>query len=1040
MAFSFRTYDQFHRDILLWMQHVPTISAVAGIPRSGCIAADMIAQIRHIPLVTLDSLRSGVAPVPVKGIRTPYAVPGPVLIVDDTCGGGHTILGIKPSIANPNVIWGAVYASDQAVKKRIVDVAGYRLTTPNHTYAWNLFRDSVTKTLLTDFDGVLCPDWGLPDTGVHLKAYEEWLTTVPNTWLVTEKLRAIVTARLEKYRPQTEEWLARHGIKYDFLFMHPNCDPNQRNPVAHKVACYRQLCMSTSAFVESCPGQAQAIAKKTGWPVLCFTTGQLHKPAPIVSFDRTPVVVPPARPSRPLVSPTRNLIYHCFAVAKSSLWKWNLEELSKRIGLFNGKRVLSISHEPTSGPNQTVDPQEVLRYSESIGIDWTAHQVVQNDPKIGEVKSFSWLLSQVYSLDPNEITLYAHAKGVRWWNNPEKETVVKRWAESLYRYCLDDIEGVQRSLASHSIAGPYLRYDKLGKEDRYFSGAYYWVRNADLFVRDWMRVTHEYTGVEQYPALHFRTDEMACLSHFVVGDLYKQSEWDAINKAVEGMNNDGAEAATTTPKVIALYLPAFHRDPINDRAWGDGWTEWDNLRRWAPIFTGHTIQRPHADLGEYDLLDVATRRKQAEMAKAHGVYGFAVYHYWFNGTKALNQPYERMLLDGEPDLPFCFVWANEHWTKRWDGLDKEVIQAQTYGDQSEWKAHAEYLRPFLEHRNYIRIDGKRIVGLYRPGTIPQLAERLAFYRETLGDDLHFSVLYGPFCDEQTPAKYPCLDSAIEFHPHADMAEGCKGIAMLSHQRLFRGVSTGFDNSPRVRSGGLQITAQPFADQLNRLRSEEYIFVNAWNEWGEQAVIEPSDRDGYSRLKEIANLTRKADSTAQPRVTIAELCQKYRTDKGTIHSYPEVYDAILPRHRESAKRVLEIGCLRGESLRMWAEYFPFAEITGLDINHVPVACERVRTIQGNAYSDAVLRRLTGQFDIIIDDGPHTLESWLYLLKNYTPLLAPGGTFVIEDIYSDEPVAALLNAVPESMRPHTSIVDRRSIKGRYDDMLLVIDLPR
>lgn len=310
-------------------------------------------------------------------------------------------------------------------------------------------------------------------------------------------------------------------------------------------------------------------------------------------------------------------------------------------------------------------------------------------------------------------------------------------------------------------------------------------------------------------------------------------------------------ARVTRPKVVALYLPGFHRDPINDRAWGDGWTEWDGLRRWQPNKPGHTIQRPHADLGEYDLMDVAARRKQGQLAREYGVHGFAVYHYWFSGIKALHRPWEQRLLDGEPDLPFHLVWANEPWTRRWDGSDHELIQAQTYGDRTEWRAHAEYLRPFLEHPQYIQHAGRRVLGIYRPGTIPQLTERLAYYREVLGSDLHFAALYGPHAADQVPTLSPQLDSAILFEPFARVY--AKGEpALLPHQRLFRGAGPGtWDNSPRRGLRALVIPQPAFRHQLHALRGEDTIYINAWNEWGEGVVLEPSDRDGYARLKEIA---------------------------------------------------------------------------------------------------------------------------------------------------------------------------------------------
>lgn len=275
---AYRSYEQFNADIAAWLPHVPQVSAVTGVPRSGVLAATFVSFLRHIPLIPVESLM-GNYPTYRPGVsRKLFAPKGPVLLIDDTCCMGRTKAQLRPLITHPNVIWGAVYASDKAINEKLVDVAGYKITTYDHTFQWNLFRDGVTCRLLTDFDGVLCPDWHRPsDVGEYLTEYESWINTVPVMHLPTFPLAGIVTARLEKYRPQTEAWLRRHGIKYSHLIMHPG-EAHQRNSVRHKVAAYHSLKDKASGFVESCPIQSAAIAKATGWPVLCYATGELHNP------------------------------------------------------------------------------------------------------------------------------------------------------------------------------------------------------------------------------------------------------------------------------------------------------------------------------------------------------------------------------------------------------------------------------------------------------------------------------------------------------------------------------------------------------------------------------------------------------------------------------------------------------------------------------------------------------------------------------------------------------------------------------------------
>jgi len=303
-------------------------------------------------------------------------------------------------------------------------------------------------------------------------------------------------------------------------------------------------------------------------------------------------------------------------------------------------------------------------------------------------------------------------------------------------------------------------------------------------------------------------------------------------------------------KPIALYLPAFHKTLVNDQTWGENWTEWDNLRRWKPQFDGHILYRPHQDIGEYDLLNIKTRRKQAEIAKKYGIYGFGVYHYWFNRELVLEQPYELMLLDNEPNLPFFFIWANETWSKRWDGSENIVIKSQTYGDEDEWYDHAIYLKKFLEHGNYISINNNRVIGLYRPATIPRLSERINFYKKILGNDIIFLSLYGTFPKQQSPGNYPYLDGCIEFAPFVK-SHNWRDFSIQKHQSLFYGISPGFDNSPRCMERYTRFYAPNIRQQLEDIKNQEYVFINAWNEWGEQAVIEPSDITGYSNLETIS---------------------------------------------------------------------------------------------------------------------------------------------------------------------------------------------
>ena len=183
-------------------------------------------------------------------------------------------------------------------------------------------------------------------------------------------------------------------------------------------------------------------------------------------------------------------------------------------------------------------------------------------------------------------------------------------------------------------------------------------------------------------------------------------------------------------KIIPFYLPQFHTFPENDRWWGKGFTEWTNTKKAVPLFEGH--YQPHTPYRNnyYDLMNPETMKSQVKIAREYGIYGFCFYHYWFEDGKLLmEKPVERFLEDKTLDFHFCLSWANEHWTRAWDGGEREIIMRQEYGDRSIWEKHFYYLLPFFQDERYIYYENQPLLVIYRPEIIPCFNEMIACWRE-----------------------------------------------------------------------------------------------------------------------------------------------------------------------------------------------------------------------------------------------------------------------------------------------------------------------
>lgn len=362
-------------------------------------------------------------------------------------------------------------------------------------------------------------------------------------------------------------------------------------------------------------------------------------------------------------------------------------------------------------------------------------------------------------------------------------------------------------------------------------------------------------------------------------------------------------------KIIAFYLPQYHAIPENDEWWGKGFTEWTNVRKATPVLKGQVQPKVPLNDNYYCLLEDETKIWQAKIAKDAGVYGFCYYHYWFNGKLLLEKPAEQMLRNKSIDMPFCFSWANEPWSRSWKGDSKNVIMDQEYGEEKDWIEHFEYLLPFFKDERYIKENGKPVFIIYKPDIMPNCYEMMECWNKLAQEAGFTGIYYGfqfpsAFRNKENEVRF---DFAIEFEPlytrtasqeflnistfdgklkllfkHPvlfakitrdkirnkylnkptvyDYVEECEKIVKRSpyFKNSVPGMYTGWDKTPRNGSKAMIYKGSTpnnfykyMKKQIQRAKSvydSEYLFITAWNEWGEGAYLEPDEQYKYGYLK------------------------------------------------------------------------------------------------------------------------------------------------------------------------------------------------
>jgi GT2 family glycosyltransferase/glycosyltransferase involved in cell wall biosynthesis/tetratricopeptide (TPR) repeat protein len=359
----------------------------------------------------------------------------------------------------------------------------------------------------------------------------------------------------------------------------------------------------------------------------------------------------------------------------------------------------------------------------------------------------------------------------------------------------------------------------------------------------------------------------------------------------EAIQNGSGQDVQRKVKVIALYLPQFHPIPENDRWWGKGFTEWTNVVRSRPLFNGHYQPRIPADLGFYDLRVAEVQQAQAEMAEEFGIHGFCYYYYWFSGRKLLNMPIERMLHSGTPNLPFCVCWANENWSRNWDGQHQHILQEQHYSPESN-RALIQELIPMFKDARYIRHHGRPVFLVYRIQIIPDWLETARIWREEcrragVGEIHLCAVRFGLEPLEGQPSDFG-VDAYVSMPPHETVRVDIKSQVRLldpnfrgelfsyaavvdgdlEHFKdgypwpVHRGAMLGWDNTARRQTAArifhgatpllFHSWLKGILEQEDRFNpdDESLQFIMAWNEWAEGSYLEPDKKFGARYLQAV----------------------------------------------------------------------------------------------------------------------------------------------------------------------------------------------
>jgi len=365
-------------------------------------------------------------------------------------------------------------------------------------------------------------------------------------------------------------------------------------------------------------------------------------------------------------------------------------------------------------------------------------------------------------------------------------------------------------------------------------------------------------------------------------------------------------------KIIAMYLPQFHSIPENDEFWGKGFTDWVTVKKAKPLFECHNQPRIPFNENYYDLSEKDSIAWQCKLAREHGVYGFAIYHYWFNNDKnLLTKPAEIIRDNKEIDINYFFTWDNCNWKRSWsnvsgnawspiaDGEQNEnqrkgpqILIPYILGEEPDWENHYNSLRLHFFDPRYIKIDNKPVFSIINHDVD---IEKMCDFWNQLAKKDGFDGMF--FIFKNAP-RVPRSLFRYSYEPHhvawgdwglfhrikgyvkrkLHIAENLeifdfnkcwdkllKFAKYNKENTLYYGAFVGYDDTPRRGNKGKIIrggTPKQFECYLNKLldisqsKNKEFVFLTAWNEWGEGAYLEPDSVVGYAYLQAVKNVVGK----------------------------------------------------------------------------------------------------------------------------------------------------------------------------------------